>query len=79
MMNIPLTNPLMTIGFPVGSSLGVAVAWGLMAVGLVLAVVILAVGAAAHLQSPRRRRVIERRTRSSPIAGPSMAARGAHR
>jgi hypothetical protein len=76
MMNIPLTNPLMTIGFPVGSSLGVDVAWGLTAVGLVLAVVILAAGVAAHLQSPRRR-VIERPTRTSPITGPSMAARGA--
>ena len=78
MTNIPLTNPLMTIGFPVGASLGFDVAWGLTAVGLVLAIVILAVGVAAHLQSPRRR-VIRRRTRTSQIAAPSMAVRGAHR
>jgi len=79
MMNIPLTNPLMTIGFPVWSGLGVEVAWGLTGVGLVLAVVILAVGVAAHFQGPRRPRVIKRRPRSSQIAGPSLAARGAHR
>jgi hypothetical protein len=79
MMNIPLTNPLMTIGFPVWSSLAVEVAWGLTGVGLVLAVVILAVGVAAHFQNPRRRRFIQRRTRSPQIAGPSLAARGAHR
>ena len=78
MMNIPLTNPLMTIGFPVWSGLGVGTAWGVIAVGLVLAVVILAIGVRAHFQSPRRP-VIERRTRSVPIAGPSMVARGAHR
>jgi len=76
MMNIPLTNPLMTIGFPFGSSLGFDVAWGLMAVGLVCAIVILAVGGAAHLQNPRRR-VIRWWTRTPRITGPSMAARGA--
>ena len=78
MINIPLTNPLMTIGFPVGASLGVDAAWGLTAVGLVLAVVILAVGMAGRPKRPRRR-AIERPARTSRIAEPSLAARGAGR
>jgi hypothetical protein len=79
MMNIPLTNPLMTMGFPVWSGLAIEVAWGLTGVGLVLAVVILAVGVVAHFERPGRRRLIQRRTRSPQIAAPSLVARGAHR
>jgi len=78
MMNFPIANPLIGIGAPLGSSVSFGEAGGmLMVVGVVLAVVILAVGV-APLFDRSRRRVAARRTRTRQAPVPSMEVRGAH-
>ena len=79
MMNFPIANPLIGIGAPLGSSVSFGEAGGmLMVVGVVLAVVILAVGV-APLFDRSRRRVAARRTRTSQVAMPNMETTGARR
>ena len=79
MMTFPVANPLIAIGVPLEARISFGVPGGLMmAVGILLAVVIVAVGVAPYLAGIRRR-VVARRLRAPQVAMPSMGARGAHR
>jgi hypothetical protein len=79
MMSFPYTNPLIGLGAPPAFSVSFGGVGGLMmVVGVVLAVVILAVGV-APLFDKSRKRVAARRTRTRQAPVPSMEVRGAHR
>jgi hypothetical protein len=79
MMTFPVANPLIATGFPLTSSISFGVPGGMMiVVGILLAVVIVGVGAAPSIARSWRQ-FVARGVRTPQVALRNLATRGAHR